>query len=327
LSSLPGDGAWRVDLTSDELAAAGWPAGVTAPGSYTWTFLGGRARIDLRESAGNHYFCDANLQPIHGGFRLTYDQAVCGGEIDDISWVLDEHGLRLSLITTNAALDQQKAYLETKVWEAIPLETAPRPFASEPPWLSRCELGCQGPIAAGTFTSEDFDPGLELTFSDSSWFNTADYHDEIEFDSPVSALRFWQTAGASSATGDLLANVPRTAEGLTDWFVGNPDMVVSKPENVKIGDGIVAKTFTFDVSEANVNDDPECPVRSCLNVLWINEGHVFGIGIDSGERLYLFDVGAGTDARTIVASLDTHVSTLPSQTVAVDRILETLHMP
>ena len=121
--------------------------------------------------------------------------------------------------------------------------------------------------------------------------------------------------------------MPQTAKGLTDWFVANPDMVVSKPEDVKLGDGIVAKTFTFDVSEANVNDDPECPVSSCLNVLWINEGHVFGIGIHSGERLYLFDVGSGTEARTIVVSLDTHFSTLASQTVAVERILKTLQMP
>lgn len=165
-----------------------------------------------------------------------------------------------------------------------------------------------------------------MTFADDSWFNTADYPDEIEFDTSDSALRFWQNPGAASETGDLLDDIPRTVDGLTDWFISNPDMVVSDPEEITIGDGIVAKTFTFDVSDTNVNDDPGCPVSSCLNVLWINEGHVFGIGYHSGERLYLFNIGKGTDARTVVVSLDTHHQQLDQETKKVDAILATLHM-
>ena len=174
------------------------------------------------------------------------------------------------------------------------------------PWQSRCEPGCQGPIAAGTFTSVGFLPGLQLTFADDTWFDTADYADEIEFDRGDSALRFWQTASASSEQGDPLQDVPRTPEGLTEWFVADPDMVVSEPEAVTLGDGIAATTFTLRISPSNVNVDPGCPsdVRSCLNVLWIDEGHVFAIGYGEAVRLYLFTVGTGSDARTVVVSLD-----------------------
>ena len=35
---LPPDGSWQVELSADDLVAAGWPADVTAPGTYTWTF-------------------------------------------------------------------------------------------------------------------------------------------------------------------------------------------------------------------------------------------------------------------------------------------------
>ncbi len=166
-----------------------------------------------------------------------------------------------------------------------------------------------------------------MTFANSSWFNTADYGDEIQFEADGAALRFWQMPGASSETGELLADVPRTVTGLTDWFVSNPDMYVSDPEEITIGDGIVATTFTYDVSEANVNDDPGCTVSSCLNVLWINDGHVFGVGIGSGERLYLFDIGAGSDTRTIAVSLDAPPEKLDQLTAEVDEILATLHVP
>jgi len=324
---LPPDGSWQVELSAEDLLAAGWPADVTAAGAYTWTFAGDRARINLHDEAGNSFDCDADMESLNTGFRLTYDAGICRNQVDDIAWSLDDEGLHLSLITTNVPMDQQTAYLETKPWQSIERGSVAGPWPSEPPWLDRCEFGCQGPITAGSFESVGFLPGLQMTFSDDAWFNTADYSDEIEFDTSDSALRFWQNPGASSETGELLDDVPRTVEGLITWFSSNPDMVVSDPEEITIGDGIVAKTFTLDVSDTNVNDDPGCPVRSCLNVLWINDGHVFGIGYHSGERLYLFSVGTGANARTVVVSLDTHRQLLGQETTKVDAILATLQMP
>lgn len=206
------------------------------------------------------------------------------------------------------------------------------PTATPPPWIERCEPGCKGPIAPGIFTSDGFLAGMQMSFPDDSWFNTADYHDEIQFDSESGSdvLRFWQTARAVSETGELLAEVPGTAVALTDWFVHNSDMVVSTPEQVTVGDGVPATTFTLRISETNVNVDPDCPpgVRSCLNVLWINDGHTFAIGFGEAVRLYLFTVDSGTDMRTIVISIDSHgPSELAIASIAVAPILESLRLP
>ncbi len=324
-ASLLPDGSWQVDLTPEELIAAGSPVEDAHGGKYTYTFAGTRARINVEWTDQGEIECTADAEPSTRGVALKYEAGPCGGGVDTIHWMLDADGLHLVLDATNSgALAANKAWTEAKVWQPI---AGQAPLGTVPPWQARCEPGCQGPIAAGTFESSGFMPGLQMTFADDSWFNTADYPDEIEFDRSDSALRFWQMPGASSDTGELLADVPRTVDGLTDWFVGNPDMDVSDPEEITIDDGIAAKTFTFDVSDANVNDDPGCPVKSCLNVLWINDGHVFGIADGSGERLYLFDVGTGPDARTIVASVDTPPQKLDKMSSDVDAILSTLHAP
>ena len=108
------------------LVAAGWPADVTAPGTYTWAFTDGTARLDLEEEDGDIFFCEADMEALDQGFRLTYDDGICGGEVDDIVWTLEDDGLHLAWITSNAPLDQQKAYLETKPWQSI-VQPSPDP--------------------------------------------------------------------------------------------------------------------------------------------------------------------------------------------------------
>ena len=125
----PPDGSWQVHLTADELVAAGWPADVTGPGTYTWTFGSGRARLDVDDDSGNSVACEADIDQLASGFRLTYDDGLCGGEVDDIGWSLDESGLHLTLIETNAPVDQQRAYLETKPWQQAEPTVSPSPAA------------------------------------------------------------------------------------------------------------------------------------------------------------------------------------------------------
>ena len=329
LAAPPPDGSWQVDLTAVELVAAGAPAEGAQGGTYIWTFEQGRARIEVKSEGAETVACVADIEPAGDVVRITYEPAgLCGGEVDSIRWTLGDDGLHLSLVDTNAPFAENKAYLEAKAWRRI--DTQPIPTA--PPWQSRCELGCQGPVAPGTFTSAGFLPGLSMTFTDETWFNTADYPDEMQFDSASGSnvLRFWRNPGASSETGDLMAEVARTPAELAGWFVGNTDMVVSTPEVLSIGDGISATSFTLQISDTNVNVDPGCPpgVRSCLNVLWINEGHVFAIGYGEAVRLYLFSIGAGTDIETIVISLDApNAGQLAQKTTSVAPILESIRVP
>ena len=113
-------------------------------------------------------------------------------------------------------------------------------------------------------------------------------------------------------------------------MVGNGDMVVSKPETVSIGDGISATTFTVLISDSNVNLDPGCPsdVKSCLSFMWVAPGHTFAIGGGEAVRLYLFSVGSGSDAHTVVISLDTpDAASLAKMTSDVAPILKTIRLP
>lgn len=202
--------------------------------------------------------------------------------------------------------------------------------ATPAPWADRCELGCQGPIAAGTLTSAGFWPGLQLTFADDGWFGTADHPAELQLERSPAVLRFTRDPGATSKADELLAEVPRTPQGLTEWMVENKDMVVSKPATVTIGDGISATTFTVEIADTNVNVDPGCPqgVRSCLSLLWIGEGHTYAIGYGDAVRFYLFNVGSGSEAQTIVATLDAPSIGLVEQlTPEVSRILEGMRLP
>ncbi len=118
-TNLLPDGTWQVELSAADLVAAGWPADVTPPGTYTWTFADGRATIDLDAKGGSDAHCEADMAAVDGHVRLTYDEGDCGGEVDDIRWEVSDGNLRLFLITTNAPLDQQKAYLETEPWQAV----------------------------------------------------------------------------------------------------------------------------------------------------------------------------------------------------------------
>ena len=185
----------------------------------------------------------------------------------------------------------------------------------------------------GTFTTAGFLPGLHLTFADDAWFNTADYPEELQFDqvsSTDNVLRIWLDPKASTKTDQVLASVPATAQGLTKWMVGNSDMVVSKPETVSVGDGIGATTFTVLISDSNVNVDPGCPsdVKSCLSFVWVAPGHTFAIGGGEAVRLYLFTVGKGSDAHTVVVSLDTpDAASLAKMTKDVEPILKSLRLP
>jgi N-acetylneuraminic acid mutarotase len=202
--------------------------------------------------------------------------------------------------------------------------------ATPPPWADRCELGCHGPIAAGTFASTGFWPGMELTFADDAWFDTADYPGELQLEGSGAVLRFLRDPGAPSKADELLADVPRTPQGLTEWMVGNKDMVVSEPETVTLGGGITATTFTLEIADTNENVDPGCPrgVRSCLSLLWIGEGHTYAIGYGDAVRFYPFTVGSGADAHTVVATLDGPSIELVEQlTPEVTSILESMQVP
>jgi len=206
--------------------------------------------------------------------------------------------------------------------------TRGEPVASTPPWFSRCGPGCQGPIQAGTFTSQTFLPGLQMTVGD-GWFSTADSSQQLQFDQAEDVLRMWRNPGASSPTGELLPGVERTPNGLVQWLVTNPNIDASEPTSTTVG-GIPATTLTVKISNENVNVDPECPpgVRSCLIFIWVDLGNNLAIGYGEAVRLYLLRTQIDGSDETLVISLDAPSSQqLTELTALVQPILASVQIP
>jgi hypothetical protein len=320
--SLLPDGAWQVTLSEAELAAAGANPGALPPATYTLTFDGTHSRIALVHE-GKTDQCFAQASRTDGGVLLTYLAKLgCGGWADTISWKIQDDGLHIKLVDSTAPREENAPYLEAKPWQPARAE----PLPSWPDWYVRCEPGCQGPMTSATFTSAGLVPGLSLRFPDGDWFNTRDDEEEIEFDLGDTALRVWLGPRPVSKDGEPAGDVPETGAELAAVFTATPGMVVSKPVEVTLGDGIPATTFTLGVSDSNVNVDPDCPtgVRSCLNVLWIAQGHVFAIAYGSNEQFWTFNLANG---QLVVVSLDAPASVPRDMAVAgVGRILASLRL-
>jgi hypothetical protein len=130
-ATLPPDGSWQVDLSADELAAAGATGDGTRAGVFTWTFGQGLATIDVSYADDGSVACAAVMQPEGDLVRLSYSEGACGDEQDAIRWVLEDDGLHLTLVSTNAPFENNRAYLEAKPWQPVETPGAP-PDASEP---------------------------------------------------------------------------------------------------------------------------------------------------------------------------------------------------
>lgn len=118
-SPLLPDGIWEVELTADELIAAGAPAEDATGGVFRWTFDATRARINVNVDQGGRIECDADASSAAEGVRLEYRVGPCGGEVDIIKWAAQADGLRLSLVETNAPFAINKAYLEAEPWQSV----------------------------------------------------------------------------------------------------------------------------------------------------------------------------------------------------------------
>ncbi len=118
-ATLPPDGSWQVELSTEELSAAGASEQGARAGVFTWTFGEGRATISVSYADGGSVACAAVMQSMGDLVRLSYTGGACGDEVDSIRWALGDEGLRLTLVETSAPFADNKAYLEAKPWQAV----------------------------------------------------------------------------------------------------------------------------------------------------------------------------------------------------------------
>jgi hypothetical protein len=252
-ASLLPDGMWQVDLTLDELIAAGSPASITTPGTYRWTFDGTRARLTVADAQGVYIQCDADASPTSGGFRLQYHiDGPCGTEVDTIAWASEADGLQLTLVQTNAPFAANRAYLEAKPWQPVPGDAI---LTWSDAWVT-CPYpeggACLDTAAVGTHTTDPFIPGLTYTMPD-GWRNLSDQTGEVFFLAPGADIGLLGPGGAEyigvytsvRATNRKCSTeeeadsdepgVGHTPEALAAEFQARPGLAITTPTAVTIG--------------------------------------------------------------------------------------------
>jgi hypothetical protein len=236
ISSLLPDGIWEAT-----------PQG----GRVRLTFDGARAHIDFR---GNE--CDADATPVGSSeaVRLRWHMAMgCGGD-DTIRWSLETDGLHLSVVETDghAADARTKAILETEPWQRVAGDAT---LSWSDAWVTcgNPDGGpCLGTLSAGTYRTEEFEPGLTYSMPD-GWQNTSDLTGEVGFLAPGYALDGSADGGseyivvftsvrAENRKCSTLAEaesdqpgVARTPEAMAAEFQVRPGLVTTEPQAATIG--------------------------------------------------------------------------------------------
>ncbi len=165
-----------------------------------------------------------------------------------------------------------------------------------------------------TFGRWAFLPGLTMTIP-RGWYSTEQDAGEFNLAHPDygnSGLLFWRDIVPVDLDGNELSDVASTPEALTEWLTTNPNLTVSEPEAVTIGQGIEATTFTF-VTSPDAPKAPrgsECPdwppgEASCFPMLttpmfWPGAWHTASV---HATRLYLASVGPTSSPHLLVVAV------------------------
>jgi len=196
--------------------------------------------------------CDADAFPAGEGVRLQWHAAYgCGGS-DTIGWAVEADGLQMSVIGTDGNVAQTKAIFETEPWQ--PVEGDATPSWSDAWTTCRNPDGgpCLGTLTAGTYGTEEFEPGLTYTMPD-GWQHTSDLRGEVGFLAPGYSLDGVDAGGseyivvftsvkAENRKCSTLAEaesdepgVARTPEAMAAEFQMRPGLVTTEPEAATIG--------------------------------------------------------------------------------------------
>ena len=190
---------------------------------------------------------------------------------------------------------------------------------------------CQ--FEGGTYATSGrwaFLPGLTLTIP-GGWYSNEQDAGEFNVLNPkygAGGLFFWRDMIPVDPEGNPLSEIPSTPEALTEWFTANPNLTVTEPESVVLGDGIESTTFTFVTAPGAENMDPEgCPdyppgAAVCFGLFtdpahwgdgswWVASAHA--------TRLYLASIGPYSSPHLLVVAV---LGTVEPPSVETDPFVE-----
>ena len=127
-TGLPPNGKWIVSLTIKDVVAKGVLQSKAADwvGLFSFEFQDGQGIFRHEFPDGFIEGCDFSYEAVENFFRITYidlgkPNYVCGTEVDDLQWRLDEEGqLNFHTIAIqNAQFVENKAMYEAKPWQKV----------------------------------------------------------------------------------------------------------------------------------------------------------------------------------------------------------------
>lgn len=218
----------------------------------------------------------------------------------------------------------------------------PTPTAT--PEAMALNVGCDPPnqpcvLSAGTWVLSgrfSFILGMELTVPDGwqSLEQDAGEFNLFPLDHPNDHIFMVKDIAAITTDGtlQLVPDVPRTVEGLVEYWQHDPNLVVSSPEATTIADGIEAITFVITVSPDAQFTDPGCPVYPrCADFFtdpryW--DGGGYGIGAPAAVRMYMATIGSGYEHHVFVIGLEGEdEAALERLTAAAAPIIASIRLP
>ena len=125
---LPPNGKWTVNLTVEDVVAKGVLQSKAGDwvGLFSFEFQDGQGIFRHEFPDGFIEGCDFSYEAVENFFRITYidlgkPNYVCGTEVDDLQWRLDEEGqLNFHTIAIqNAQFVENKAMYEAKPWQKV----------------------------------------------------------------------------------------------------------------------------------------------------------------------------------------------------------------
>ena len=217
----------------------------------------------------------------------------------------------------------------------------PSPSMSEAPTDRIIDASCsQSPcrLSAGTWTLEGqhtFILGMEVTVPDGwqSLESDAGEFNLFPLDHPDDHLFMVKDIAAmtTDGTGQLVPDVPSTANGLWAYWRDDPNLVVSEQEPTTIAGGLDAVTFTVEVSPGAQFADPGCPVYPRCADMFTDPKYwdgPYGVGAPAVVRFYMATAMNGDEPYLFVVGLEGEdEAALERLTADAAPIIESIRLP
>lgn len=328
----PGSGASpSIQPTPSPSAATSAPAADPVPAALVGRWMGGRRDVTgIDASAGTSIVFGSGSFAITQSNNGNMHRLAAKTESTDASHIRLTAGSDIS-DCSKGAIGEYRWSLSpgsrVLTLTAVSDDCAARGAAVEGTWWKMdCPTKndfCLGPVEAGRYSSQFFDPFLRpgvvwtprygaLSYAvPAGWANTTDRPGEFVLarqDAPKDAAIWLWTDVVIVSEQDPCSEIPstsvgQTAQAMADWLASATGLIASVPTPVSIG-GLSGWRLDVSMDPSWAMTCPFSsgkPIRGIFTDTVAGEGLQWGVGADTHLRLFLLDRG---DGRAVVANIE-----------------------